>query len=169
MPRLNRLFAAAALSTLAALLPVTAFANSLTVSVFGAQYAVGEPCTDGKTSGTISSFAGFGRVIPGGQAAVFQTTICHTQITHDGAQILGGSFVLTTGSQMLVGQYVRGLVEPGVITGRHFCKEVFPVSAMFAPVGSGAGAKGWLTHYGVRDGTECHAYAATIAGTAQFV
>lgn len=182
MPRVRRLFLAATLSTLAALLPVTAFASDLSRYVVGAQYAVGEPCTDGTTIGTISSFAGFGSTTRGGRAnAVFNTSICHTEIKSTGAAIIpGGSFQLSTGSLTLVGQYAYGLVKPGTVSGRNpFCKEVFEVGATLAPatsvplgttnISSGT-AGGLLTHYGLRtaDGG-CHAYAAAIAGTATLV
>jgi hypothetical protein len=164
------LFLAATLSTLAALLPVTGLASTLTASVAGVQYAVGGLCTDGTTS----SFAGVGSVPAGGQVnAVFNTTICHTPITDAGAMIRpGGSFQLTSGSQTFFGAYASGFVGPGAISGRHLCKEVFPVTATLAPSGNIAGgsATGVLTHYGLRtaDGG-CHAYAATIAGVATLV
>jgi hypothetical protein len=172
MPRMSRLFLAAALSTLAALLPVTAFAGDLTASIVGAEYAFGHLCIGGTktgtTVGTTASFAGVGSVPAGGRAnAVFNTTICHT----DTDILAGGSFQLATRQRTLVGKYnySSGALVPYLPTfypGSSLCTQVFGVSATFVPVGSGAHAEGLLTHYGVREGSGCHAYAATIKGTA---
>jgi hypothetical protein len=178
MPRMSRLFLAAALSTLAALLPVTAFASTspLIVAVVGAQYAFGvgvPPCT----ASTSSSFAGYAR--PNG---VFSTTICHGSLASGGVAAIndGGIFQLVTSRRILVGRYKSGSVGPGVPShlypGSTLCKEVFGVTADLGPAGTvpaGAtnikdrsSASGTLTHFGVFDGPACTAKAATITGIA---
>lgn len=180
MPRMSRLFLAATLSTLAALLPVTAFASTppLIENVVGAQLPIFGPCS----GGTTSTFAGYGTT-SGQLNAAFSTTICHEALTPAPpplppwpVHILGGSFILAMSSLTLVGRYTGGTVEKGVVTGNYFCKEVFHVTAGLGPptssvphttsIAAGSSADGFLTHYGVREGSGCHAKAATITGIA---
>ena len=155
MRRMSRLFFAASLLSLSALLPMGALAaGTLTENVVGAEYAVGT-CPGGQTG----SFAGYGSATPWGPAnAAFNTTICHTSLNGGTADINpGGDFELATRSVVLVGQYISGKVGPGSVT-RHgyFCTEVFPVTAELGPatfnvpkgatnIASGSSAVGALT------------------------
>jgi hypothetical protein len=183
MRRVGPLLFVASLFSLSALLPVAALASTTTLTeyVVGVEYAVGS-CSGGQTG----SFAGYGSATQGGQAnAVFNTSICHTPLTAGTASILpGGDFELATSSVALVGQYVSGVVGPGQVSplfpgSKHFCKEVFPVAAALGPatkvpkdatnIADGT-AMGNLTHVGVfAAGGGCHAFAATITGTAVLV
>ena len=176
MRRTKRMFLAGLLS-LSALVPVVALAASTTAYVAGAEYALGT-CVSGSVAGETGSFAGYASATPGSAPnAVFNTTICHSPLVGGSASILaGGSFTLVKSDLTLVGQYVRGTVRPGAVSGKYFCKEVFPVTAELGPAGSvpedatnisSGSAFGWLTHYGVLTKTRaCRAYAATITGQA---
>ena len=185
MRRTARMFFAAGLLSLSALLPVTALArgHQLNEYVAGAEYALGT-CVSGGVAGDTGSFAGHGSATSGGAPnAVFNTTICHSPLAGGMASILvGGSFTLVMSNLTLVGQYVGESVGPGKVSGNFFCTEVFPVLAELGPASSkpayakniirGTGnqrshAMGQLTHYGVLTQTgECRAYAATISGQA---
>jgi hypothetical protein len=167
-----RLFFAAGLLSLSALLPATALASGQVIEyVAGAEYALGT-CSGGSTG----SFAGYGSLTAGGAPnAVFNTTICHSAFSaaRTAAILPGGSFTLVMTSVTLVGRYTDGIVGPGVVHGNYFCTETFPVTAGLG-LGNGPGealirrgsAVGHLTHYGVRNGAACNAYAATITGVA---
>ncbi len=179
MRRVIRLFFAASLLSLFALLPIGALANTdLIEYVVGAEYAVGS-CSGGQTG----SFAGYASATVGGPAnAVFNTTICHTSLNGGTADIKpGGQFALATSSVTLVGQYISGTVGPGSVT-RHgyFCTEVFPVTAELGPAtfnvpkgatnivsGTVPVGMGKLTHVGVSTASGgCRAFAASITGKA---
>ena len=174
MRRMTRMFFAASLLSLSALLPVTALASShqLHEYVNGVEHALGT-CSAGDTG----SFAGYGTTLGGVTNAVFNTTICHTPLVAGSASILaGGSFTLVMSNRTLVGQYVGTSVGPGTVSGNYFCTETFPVVAALGPAGSkprgatnisSGSALGQLTHYGLLTHPgECHAYAATISGLA---
>jgi hypothetical protein len=182
MRRIARTFFAAALLSVSALIPVAALAATTTEYVVGAEYAIGT-CLGGPmgtVSGSSGSFAGVGSASPVGSVnATFDTTICWTPNVGRGTgtrTIIGGNLTLVTGEVTLVGQYVRGLVSRGVISGGYFCTEVFPVTAVLGPAGSvpedatsitNGSAVGHLTHYGVRNAPGvCTAYAASINGVA---
>jgi hypothetical protein len=166
------MFFAAGLLSLSALLPVTTLAagGQLHEYVNGAEFALGT-CSGGSTG----SFAGYGTTLAGAPNAVFNTTICHSGFTaaRTAAILPGGSFTLVMTSVTLVGRYTDGIVGPGVVHGNYFCTETFPVTAGLG-LGNGPGealirsgsAVGQLTHYGVRNGAACNAYAATITGLA---
>ena len=176
MRRMARMFFAAGLLSLSALLPVTALASGhqLNEYVAGTEYALGA-CT----TGTTGSFAGYGSATLGGAPnAVFNTTICHSAFTglRMATILAGGSFTIAKTDVTLVGRYTGGMVGPGVVHGSFFCTETFRVVATLGPARSKPeGAKnissgsafGQLTHYGLLTRTgECNAYAATIAGDA---
>ena len=181
MRRMARMFFAAGLLSLSALLPATALASGhqLNEYVTGAEYALAT-CSGGSTG----SFAGHGSATSGGAPnAAFNTTICHSPLVGDSASILaGGSFTLVMSKLTLVGQYVGGTVGPGRVSGKYFCTEVFPLHAELGRASSvpegatniirGTGAErshavGQLTHYGLLTTTrECRAYAASITGWA---
>lgn len=176
MRRITRTFFAAALLSLPALIPVAAFAETTTEYVTGAEYATGT-CGVGTYSG---SFAGVGSASLGGSVnATFDTTICWIPGQHGTRTIIGGSLTLAPSEVTLVGRYVTGSVGPGTITGGYFCKEVFSVTAVLGPATSvpedatsitgGSVPLGQLTHYGVRTGTSCHAYAASIKGVVALI
>ena len=174
MRRTKRMFLAGLLS-LSALVPVVALAaTSTTAYVAGAEYALGT-CVSGVVAGETGSFAGYASAPGGAPNAVFNTTICHSPLGGFASILAGGSFTLVKSDLTLVGQYVRGTVRPGAVSGKYFCKEVFQVTAELGPAGSvpedatnisGGLAVGSLTHYGVLTNGACRAYAATITGQA---
>jgi hypothetical protein len=157
MRRFIRLVLSAGIAGSVFLSPVTAHATTQ-VSFSGFEYSTSLDCA----SSYSASFAGLANV--SGQLALFDTTICHSQLTENGASIqAGGSFVIFTRPRPISGKYISGTVYPGSVTpDGAFCTETFLVTATLS-VGS---ADAVLTHIGTLSNGTCSAFAATLKGYA---
>ena len=146
-----------------ALAPTTALASTTyreAVSGFETGYPYNT--SDCLPPNSVSPFAG---VASGTLDGTFQIAVCHSPLDPD-AEILGGSFVLTSGTTTVTGQFAPGgtvtLVNETVLDGS--CTQTYSVSGRLLPGGKFSGT---LTHYGYWTGLSCSIFFATISGRAQ--
>ena len=146
-----------------ALAPATVLASTnYREAVSGIETGYPYNTVDCQPPNSISPFAG---VASGTLDGTFQIAVCHTPLAPN-AEIVGGSFVLTSGTTTVTGQFASGgtvrLVTETVIDGS--CTQTYSVSGGLLPGGKFSGT---LIHYGYWTGVSCSIFFATISGRAQ--
>jgi hypothetical protein len=110
---------------------------------------------------SVSPFSG---IAQGTLDGTFQIAVCHTPLNPN-AEILGGSFVITSGPTTVTGQFARGgsvtLVGQSVLGAT--CTQTYAASGGLLPAGKFSGT---LVHYGLWNGSSCSIFFATISGRA---
>src|SRR6266550_827128 len=110
---------------------------------------------------SVSPFSG---VAQGTLDGTFEIAVCHTPLNPN-ADILGGSFVIKSGTTSVAGQFAPGgtvtLVSESVLAGS--CTQTYAASGRLLPAGKFSGT---LVHYGSWTGSSCSIFFATISGRA---
>jgi hypothetical protein len=146
-----------------ALLPVTALASTnYHEDVSGIETGFPYTTYDCPAPNSVSPFAGLAN---GTLDGTFMIAVCHTPLSPS-AEILGGSFVLTSSAKTVIGRFARGgtvsLVGESVSDGT--CTQTYAVNGGLLPDGKFSGA---LVHYGLWTGSSCSIFFATISGRAE--